>query len=193
MKKLLICLLLLAARGVYAQDAVTIKHDFETIVKYTHQKNIDKVIDMTYPPIFKIMPKAQMKAMANGVLSGMGLTIIFEEKPLMLKLSPVKKLAKAAICLGSYDQSMVMQFKDPAMIDMLVKNKMPDTHIEKLDKNRVRMTGVQYLLAIKDANTANTWKYLRYDEQDAAINAKVLSKEIQAGATQLRSTLTSTK
>lgn len=186
MKKLLICLLLLSATGTIAQDAATIKHDFETIVAYTHQKNIDKVIDMTYPQIFKIMPKAQMKAMANGALDGMGVKSIFEEVPLMLKLSPVKKLANASVCLGRYNQSMVLEFKNTALIDMMTKTKMGNTKVEKIGANKVRMKGTQYLLAIKDSYTNNTWKYLRYDDEDAATNSKILSKEILAAATQLK-------
>ncbi|MBD1384944.1 hypothetical protein IDJ75_06615 [Mucilaginibacter rigui] len=190
MKKLLICLLLLSATGASAQqDATIIKHDFETIVAYTHQKNMDKVIEMTYPQIFKIMPRAQMKAMANGALDGMGIKSIFEEVPLMLKLSPVKKLANASVCLGRYNQSMVLEFKNGALIDMITKTKMGDTKVEKIGSNKVRMKGTQYLLAIKDTYTNGTWKYLRYDDEDAATNAKILSKEILAAATQLKNGL----
>jgi hypothetical protein len=189
MKKTFFCLLMLYAGATMAQDAQVIKKDFETIVAYTHQKNMDKVIDMTYPQLFKVMPKAQMKAMANGALDGMGIKTIFEEIPLMLKLSPVKKLANATVCLGRYNQSMVLEFKNAALIDMIAKAKMGDTKIEKLGTNKVRMRGTQYLLAIKDSYTNNTWKYLRYDDEDAATNAKVLSKEILANATQLKTAI----
>ena len=190
MKRLLICALLLITGVAYAQDAVVIKRDFETIVQYTRKKQIDKVLDMTYPPLFKIMPKAQMKAMADGMLTGMGITMIFEEKPLMLKLSPIKKLSAATISMGSYNQSMIMEFKNPALIDMMTKTKMKGTKIEKLGANKVRMQGTQYLLAVKDAYTSNTWKYLRYDDEDEQMNAKVLSKDIIAAATQLKASLT---
>jgi hypothetical protein len=190
MKKLLICLLLISATSTFAQDAATIiKHDFETMVAYTRQKQMGKIVDMTYPQLFKIMTKEQMKASADGLLTGMGATMIFEEKPLMLKLSPVKKLANASICMGRYNQSIIMEFKDPSMIDMLTKVKMKDNKIEKLGKNKLRMSGVQYLLAIKDTYTNGTWKYLRYDDENAAIDAKVLSKEIQTGSAQLKAAL----
>jgi hypothetical protein len=98
-------------------------------------------------------------------------------------------LANASICLGRYNQSIIMEFKDPSMIDMLTKVKMKDNKIEKLDKNRIRMSGVQYLLAIKDTYTKGTWKYLRYDDEDAATDAKVLSKEIQTNSAQLKAAL----
>ncbi|MCO5934908.1 hypothetical protein NAF17_05095 [Mucilaginibacter sp. RB4R14] len=68
MKKPLICLLLLSACTAFAQDAQIIKKDFGTIVAYTHQKNMDKVIDMTYPRIFTVMPKAQIGSVGNNEL-----------------------------------------------------------------------------------------------------------------------------
>ncbi|MES2265838.1 MAG: hypothetical protein V4520_03700 [Bacteroidota bacterium] len=193
MKKLLLCLFLLSASTTFAQDAQIIKKDFETIVAYTHQKNMDKVIDMTYPRIFTVMPKAQMKAMASGMLDGMGIKTIFEEVPLMLKLSPVKKLNNATICLGKYNQSMVLEFANPALVDMMTKTQMKGTTMEKISDKKVRMKGTQYLLAIKDSYTNNTWKYLRYDDEDAATNAKILSKEIIGAATQLKIALKTTK
>lgn len=154
---------------------------------------MDKVIDMTYPQIFKVMPKAQMKAMANGALDGMGIKTIFEEVPLMLKLSPVKKLNDGTICLGKYNQSMVLEFKDASLIDMMAKAQMKDTKIEKLGTNKLRMSGTQYLLAIKDKYTANTWKYLRYDDEDKATNAQILAKDILATASQLKAALNTKK
>ncbi|WP_454802562.1 hypothetical protein [Mucilaginibacter phyllosphaerae] len=193
MKKTLICLLILSATKSMAQDAQTIQKDFETIVAYTHQKNMDKVIDMTYPQLFTVMPKAQMKAMAAGVLDGMGIKTMFEEVPLMLKLSPIKKLSNAAICLGKYNQSMVLEFKNSSLVDMMAKTKMKDARMEKIGTNKLRMKGTQYLLAIKDKYTNNTWKYLRYDDEDAATNAKILSKEIIAAATKLKTALISIK
>ncbi|MEB0263704.1 MULTISPECIES: hypothetical protein [unclassified Mucilaginibacter] len=68
MKKPLICLLLLSACTAFAQYAQIIKKDFETIVAYTHQKNMDKVIEMTYPRIFTVMPKAQIGSVGNNEL-----------------------------------------------------------------------------------------------------------------------------
>jgi hypothetical protein len=71
MKKLIVCLLMLCATTAgFAQDEQIIKKDFQTIIDYTRQLNIDKVLDMTYPPLFKIMPKAQMAALAKGALQG---------------------------------------------------------------------------------------------------------------------------
>ena len=169
-----------------AQDAKTIQKDFQTIIGYTHKMEIDKVLDMTYPPLFKVMPKAQMSAMAKGALSGMGVKTIFEEVPVGLTLSPVTKVGAATICLGKYNQSMVLESSQTALLDMLAKAKMKDNVVQKVSPGKLRIKGKNYLLAIKDAHTGSTWKYLRYDDEDAATNAKILSKEIAAGAAKLK-------
>jgi hypothetical protein len=187
MKKLILCLLLpLQISAVLAQDTQIIQKDFQTIIGYTRQMKIDKVLDMAYPPLFKLMPKAQMSAMATGMLSGMGIKTIYEEVPIGLVLSPVTKLSAASICLGKYNQSMILESSQPAMLNMMAQAKMKDNTVEKLSANKLRIKGVNYLLAIKDANTAGTWKYLRYDDADAATNAKILPAAIAAGAAKLK-------
>jgi hypothetical protein len=190
MKKIILFLLALQVSVVaFAQDAQIIQKDFQTIINHTRKLEIDKVLDMTYPPLFKVMPKAQMSAMAKGMLSGMGIKTIYEQVPLGLTLSPVKKLGAATICLGKYNQSMILESSQPSLLDMMSKAKMGDSKVEKIGPTKVRIKGINYLLAIKDANTNGTWKYLRYDEQDATTNAKILPKEIAAGAAALKAAL----
>lgn len=187
MKKLILCLLMpLQITAALAQDSQIIRKDFQTIVQHTRKMEIDKVLDMTYPPLFKVMPKEQMSATAKGALSGMGIKTIFEEVPVGLTLSPVTKLGASTICLGKYNQSMILESSQPALLDMLAQAKMQDNSVEKVSSGKVRIKGKSYLLAIKDANTGGSWKYLRYDDEDAEMNAKVLSKEISAGAARLK-------
>ncbi|OOQ59485.1 hypothetical protein [Mucilaginibacter pedocola] len=190
MKKLILCLLLpLSLTTAMAQDAQIIQKDFQTIIGYTRKLEIDKVLDMTYPPIFKIMPKAQMSAMAKGVLTSMGIKTVYEEVPIGLTLSPVTKTATGTICLGKYNQSMILESTNSALLDMMVKAKSGSNKVEKISANKVRMKGINYLLAIKDANTAGTWKYLRYDDEDSATNERILPKDIAAGAAKLKAGL----
>lgn len=187
MKKLILCLLMpLQIAAALAQDTQIIQKDFQTIIAYTRKMEIDKVLDMTYPPLFKVMPKEQMSAMAKGALSSMGIKTIFEEVPIGLTLSPVTKLGSSTICLGKYNQSMILESSQTALLDMLAEAKMQDNTVEKVSPGKLRIKGKNYLLAIKDASTGNSWKYLRYDNEDAEMNAKVLSKEISAGAAKLK-------
>jgi hypothetical protein len=189
MKNFILFLLILSASTLKAQDQAIIKRDFQTIIKYTSQQKIDEVLDMTYPQLFTVMPKAQMSAMAKGLLSGMGVKMIYEELPLNLKMTPVTKLPKSTIALGKYNQSIVLEVANEKLLEMVAQAKMKDNVIEKLSKDKIRIKGNSYLLAIKDAYTKNTWKYLRYDAENAAANDKILSKDILNTVEKLKATL----
>jgi len=189
MKKLILILFIALTRTSFAQDAQVIKRDFETIIQHTRQLEIDKILDMTYPTIFNIMPKAQMSALAKGMMDAMGIKTVYEQVPLELVMSPLKKISTGSVSLSKYNQSMIVEFSNPDLIDIFVKTKLKDNVIEKLGPNKVRIKGKSYLLAIKDDKTANTWKYLRYDEEDTEVNASVLSKEIQDLVMQLKKDL----
>ena len=178
MKQIFLFLFVFSAGNAFTQDQEIIKRDFQTIIKYTSEFKIDAVLDLTYPQLFKVMPKAQMSAMAKGMLAGMGIKMIYEEVPLNLKMTPIKKLTEGSICLSKYNQSMVMEAADATLLDMMTQAKMKDNVIEKLGANKVRIKGSSYLLAIKDGYTKNTWKYLRYDDENAASNTQILSKEM---------------
>ena len=94
MKNIFLFILCFATNNLLAQDQDIIKRDFQTIIKYTSEMKIDQVLDMTYPQLFKVMPKAQMSAMAKGLLSGMGVKMIYEQIPINLQTTPIKKLPK---------------------------------------------------------------------------------------------------
>jgi hypothetical protein len=189
MKHIFLFLLIFSARTVFAQDQEIIKRDFQTIIKYTSQMKIDEVLEMTYPQLFNVMPKAQMSAMAKGMLSGMGIKMIYEQVPINLKMTPIKTLSKSSICLGKYNQSMVLEAADANLLGMFTQAKLKDNVIEKLGKNKVRIKGSSYLLALKDAYTKNTWKYLRYDDENAEVNSKILSKEIIKNVEDMKTSL----
>lgn len=192
MKKLIFFLFLLAGQ-TFAQDAQIIKTDFESMIKYTRQKNMDKIFDMTYPKLFEVMPKAQMKALAVGALEGMGIKTIYEENPINLKLSKIEKLSNSTICLGQYDQNMIMEFGDKTLTDLFQNAGTKGYKVEKLSDRKLKMSGTTYLLAIKDSHTKNTWKYLTYDDQSIDNNQSILSPNIVKAANQLKLNFANTR
>jgi len=186
MKRYLFLLLAFATQSAFAQDQTTIQKDFQSIVQKTSQNKISEVLDMTYPRLFEVMPKAQMQAMASAAMGGMGMKSIYEPVPLNLKMSKIEKVGAAQICLGAYDQSMRIEFSQPAMMDIMLKTPMQGKVVAKVNDKTISIKGRDYLLAIKDAYTKGTWKYLRYDAESEALNSKVLSKAIIAKADQLK-------
>jgi hypothetical protein len=187
MKNILITLLILVSTFSFAQsDEATVKQDFESMVNFTRQNQIEKVLDMTYPRLFEKMPKETVLGMAKMAMTGMGMKMIFEENKINLNVSQIIKLKNASICLSQYDQNTVIEFDNAMMAKMFLMAKNEDFKVEKIDDKKVKMVGKSYLLAINDSYTKNTWKYLNYDQNN---DSSIMSKEIYDKALELKGIL----
>lgn len=192
MKKILIAFLFFLNLGIFAQnDAAKIQKDFESLVAFTQKKQMDKVIGMTYPPFVSLFGEEGLTQMLNGMLEGMGIQSVFEEVPLNLKMSSFTTIKNGAICMGAYDNSMILEFKDEAMVNMFTMVKLDGTTIEKIDSKKIRMKGRAFLLALKDSNTNGTWKYLNYTDELAAMPqaTEVVTQEIITESAKLKTSL----
>jgi hypothetical protein len=189
MKKLFLLLLLASSPIIKAQtENAKIQKDFESMIEFTRKNQIDKIIDMTYPRFVAVFGKEGLTGMANGMLSGMGIKAIFEENPINLKMSIISKLKDGAICMGEYDNSMILEFKDESMVNLFTMAKMEDYIIQKIDAKKVRMKGKSYLLGINDSYTKKTWKYLNYvaEQANSPEATKVVSQEIITESVKLK-------
>jgi hypothetical protein len=189
MKKLLILLLLVFNQSFFAQtENAKIQKDFESMIDYTRKNQFDKVIDMTYPRFVKIFGKEGLTNMTTGMLTGMGIKAIFEENPINLKISSLSKLKEGSICMGAYDNSMILEFNDEAMVQFFTMAPLEGYKIDKLGPKKIRMAGKAYLLAINDSCTNKTWKYLNYSDDLSKMPEanKVVSLEIISESAKLK-------
>ncbi len=190
MKKIFVLILIIAFnQSFFAQtENQKIQKDFESMISNTQKNQMDKVIDMTYPRFVKVFGKEGLTAMTNGMLTGMGIKTIIEENPINLKMSKISKLKDGSICMGSYDNSMIMEFQDESMVALFTMTKLDGFNIEKLEPKKIRMKGRAYLLAINDSYTNKTWKYLNYmDELTNSPEAtKIVSTEIITESAKLK-------
>jgi hypothetical protein len=189
MKKIFLFLLIGSIQFANAQtENQKIQKDFESIIDFTKKNQIDKVIEMTYPRFVKVFGKDGLTGIATGMLSGMGVKTIFEENPINLKMSKISKLKDGSICLGAYDNSMILEFQDESMVSMFTMVKLEGFEIEKLENKKIRMKGRAYLLAINDSYTNKTWKYLNYSSEMANLPqaSEVVSQEIITESAKLK-------
>ncbi len=191
MKFKFIFLLFFLVNFAFAQsEQDLIRKDFETIVNYTRQGQMEKILDMTYPKIFEKMPKETMLGMMKMATEGMGMKMIYEQNTINLNMSSIEKLKDATICLSSYDQTTVIEFTSPMMAKMFLMAKNEDYTVDKIDDKKIKMSGKAYLLAIKDTYTKNTWKYLNYDQ---TMDPSSLSSEIYKKSVELKTALKAKK
>lgn len=194
MKKLLILTVFLASISLcFSQNVETkLKNDFEQIISFTKNNEMQKVIEMTYPPFVNLLPEGGMAALASTMLEGMGIKTMYEDVPINLRTTPVIELKNAVVCMAEYDANSVLEFTDKNMVDMFTMFSPEGYKIEKIEDNKVRMTVKGYLLAIKDEHTKGAWKYLNYDESivNSNVSDNFLSDEIVEGAIKLKKALT---
>lgn len=188
-KSIILALFFVSAIIASAQNnEAQLKSDLEKIIAHTKEMKMDKVMEMTYPPYVELLPEGGMAALASAALEGMGITTMYEDKPLNLKMSEILQLNNATVCMAEYDASSILEFKEKSMIDLFLNYPQPGQHVEKLGDNKIRMSGKVYLLGIKDAKTKNTWKYLNFDEDflELDVARDVLSDEIINSAIKLK-------
>jgi hypothetical protein len=191
MKKITLFFFLFSIQFNFAQTIQTIQTDFESMISFTRKNQIDKVIDMTYPRFVKVFGKEGLTGLANGMLTGMGIKTIYEENPINLKMSKISKLKDGSICMGEYDNSMILEFNDEKMVDFFVMGNSKEQKVEKINSKKIRMSGKAYLLAINDSYTNKTWKYLNYTSELAKSPqaAQIVSKEIVVESEKLKAGL----
>jgi hypothetical protein len=190
MKKILILVFVIFAQFTNAQtENAQIQKDFESMIEFTRKNQFDKVIDMTYPRFVKVFGKQGLTAMTTGILTSMGIKFVVEENPINLKMSSLTKLKDGSICMGEYDNSMILEFNDEAMVQFFTMAPLDGYKIEKLGSKKIRMAGKAFLLAINDSYTNKTWKYLNYSDDLAKMPeaTKVVTQELIDESAKLKS------
>ena len=188
MKNLVLLLLIVFTKNVFGQtDNQIIQKDFEAMIAYTRQTKIDEIIELTYPRLLAIYGKEGTKGLLSMMFGGFGIKTIYEENPINLKLSKIVKLKDGSICLGEYDQNMILEFTDDKMADFYTQAQIDGYKIEKIEAKKVRMIGKSYLLAINDSYTNKAWKYIAHlDDPVAPEGKEFLSKEIVIESAKLK-------
>lgn len=195
MRKIVFLTLLLFANCLlFAQDRSDdeiIKNDFEAIISYTNNHEIGKILDMSYPRMFEIMPKEAMETMVDSAMATIGIKLTYGNIAPNLQISRTATIGDAEIAVGKYNQSMTMTFKNEEMVDMILsvgKTAYPDYTLEKVDSKTIVLDGVSYLLAIKDSYTDKMWKYINYSG-DQNLFEKMLPAELLSVAEELKAEL----
>lgn len=199
MRKIIFFTLLLFTNcSLFAQDnndSEPIKNDFEAIINYTNNQEIGKILDMSYPRMFEIMPRDAMESMISSAMEKIGVKVTYGNTDPNLRISKISTIGDAQIVLGKYNQKMAMTFDNEQMVDMImsVGNKAyPDYTLEKSNSNTVVLDGVSYLLAIKDSYTDNAWKYINYSDNKSLLE-QILSSDIFSAAEELKAELNGTQ
>lgn len=173
MKKsiLLVAFLISTTYSAIAQDMATLKVEAAKAYTSSANMNYDAIFETTYPKVFDIIPKEQMKTMFEQMMSNEQFTIKLVQVEPNFKFGEIKKVGKQTFCLVDHDNVMEMTFNEPMedaeMMTDIFKTSMEAEEVT-YDKatNAFRIKLRSTLIAVADELTNNKWKFLNKDKEN---------------------------
>ncbi len=183
--KTTILITLLFAQFTFAQDLTALKEGAEKIYKATTTLDYDTILDSTYPKVFEIVPKDQMKEVLIATFKG--------NEKMKVKLLPIapefkygeiRKIGEQNFCMINHNLGMELTLTEKIEADEiemftdLMKEGMeaeevtfnPETNAFTIRKNAT-------MIAISDAATKKQWKFLNKDKKNA-LATKLFSNKV---------------
>ena len=187
MRKLFVTgIILFIANIAIGQNLETLKLETTKMYKATSKMNYDEILDYSYPKLFDIITRDQMKEVLEMTFKNEQFSIIFLQNDPNFEYSAIKKIEKKSLVIIKYDLAMAMQFNEPVddetieiMINALKSQgeSYADVKFDKV-KNTFVIKGKSTMIGIADELTINKWKFLNYDKNKRQIAEMLLSDSI---------------
>lgn len=179
-------LLLLISQLTVAQDLNSLKVEAQKLFDATKTMDYDKIIDGTYPKVFEMVPKQQMKQILISTFNGndeMKISLLDIEPD--FKFGEIKKIDNQTFCLIDHNFAMELTIKEKIedddeaqmMIDIFKEAMETEKVTFNKEKNSFTITKVSTMIAIFDDATKNTWKFLNKDKENA-LAKNLFSKKV---------------
>lgn len=187
MKKQIIFLLacILFTTISFSQDLNALKAEIQKTYDATIALNYDKILDYTYPKLYKLVPRDKMKEALIATFNGTD-----EMKVKILAVDPnfnygeIKTIDDQKICLVKHNLSMeitlneTLEEEDVEMMIDLLKSSM-ETEDITFDKKKTtfKINKIATMIAISDELTKNQWRFLNKDKENKLM-AMLLNKKV---------------
>lgn len=168
---LFFALFLFQSITLLAQDMASLKTEAIKSYKAGVSLNFDAIFETTYPKVFDIISKDQMKAMFAQMMENEQFSIKLVEVEPNFSFGEIKKIEGKTFCLIDHNNVMTMKFNEPMedaeSMTNIFKSSM---NAEKVtyDKatNTFRIEMRSTLIAVADELTKNKWKFLNKDKDN---------------------------
>ena len=177
MKKFLLLplYLLFLTVNLYAQQDARLIERIDEMLKLTQAKDIDKIMDYTYPKVFTIASREQITKALNESFETDEFSISLDSVKVKT-IFPVLTINDARYVKISH--SMIMRMKYKTVIDSAGSVTFIQLLEPKFGKGNIRFDQqdntfhifiLAYLLAIKD-EISKDWSFVNYDEEDGMVS-----------------------
>lgn len=184
MRKLAFSLLLflfLASKGLAQTDSI-LKQRIDSVLIVTKEMNFEKILDFTYPKLFTIVTREQMKEALKSSFETEDFSATLDSLNLVSVL-PVFTIKNGQYAKIKHTMLMRMKFKEE--MDSTDSEMMIPLMEEEFGKGNVRFDKLtntiitfmnSEMVAIKDEFSPE-WSFVNYDEESSIVNL-VFSKEV---------------
>ena len=187
MKKQIIFLLacILFTTISFSQDLNALKAEIQKTYDATIALNYAKILDYTYPKLYKFIPRDKMKEALIATFNGTD-----EMKVKILAVDPnfnygeIKTIDDQKICLVKHNLSMELTLKETLededvemMIDILKSTMETEDITFDKEKTTFKINKIATMIAISDELTNNQWRFLNKDKENKLM-AMLLNKKV---------------
>ena len=178
MKNRLFLLLLLVvsfASNIHAQDLTSLKTEAQKTYEASANLNFDGIFEHTYPKVFDIVSKEQMKEMFDQMMANESFTIKLIQVTPNFKFGDIKKIDNKLFCIVEHDNAMTMKFNTPMegaedLIETFKASMKADEVTYDKTTNTFSIKMRSTMIAIADELTKNKWKFLNNDKSGQLFN-----------------------
>lgn len=183
--KLTLIVTLLFAQLTFAQDLNALKVGAQKIYVATTTLDYDVILESTYPKIFDIVPKEQMKEMLAATFSGneqMKIKLLTIEPD--FKFGDIKKIEQQTFCLIEHNLGLELTLTEKIegeeiqlMIDLMKEAMESDSVSFNKETNTFTINKKSTMIGISDAETKNQWKFINRDKKNVLVT-KLFSEKV---------------
>jgi hypothetical protein len=186
MKKIIVFLLFVfVTLLVEGQKDTSLINRLNTVLGFTKLKQLDKVLDYTYPKVFNIIPRDQFSELIKGVYDTDDFSSVLDS----VKLDTIFNIVKindASYAIARHSMLMKMKYKEPITkkdADLLVpgmEEQFGEGNVRFVKAtNSLHVFIISYMIAIKD-ELSPKWTFINFDLKNPVFVENILGKEVIA-------------
>ena len=167
MKSLFIAIAFFLTLTLSAQTQKELETNVTQMYNNTVKGNYESLLELTYPKIFDIVPKAQMLEVLKNMINGDGYTMMIIDTAPNFVYGPIKKIGTGSYCMIKHDLKMKMIFTErltaeegKQMIETFKAGMKTDDVNFDATENSITLKKQAEVIAVADALTQNKWMFL---------------------------------
>lgn len=167
----------------FSQDMQSLKSEALLSYKAAVKMDFNTIFETTYPKLFEITSKDEMKQMLPEVLENEQYSIKYVEIDPEFNVGKITKIEDMTFCVIKHKNVYTMTFKTPVqdvneMVDTFKSIMKADTMTFDKATNSFRVESQSIMVGIADDVTNNKWKFLTID-RDNVLFPMIFSAKIQ--------------